>query len=107
MSLLVKYFVKNSKPLQKLQVSSLSQREKTRLVEIIILIYHQKLLNRFLDNLEEADKRLFLELLASQKSLETVEFLHSKIERIENLVELAILEVEQELIEDLEQLERL
>lgn len=107
MSLLVKHFVKNSKTLEKLQSSALAEQEKMKLAEIIVLIYHQKLLNRFLDNLEEEDRRMFLELLAGEKSLETVEFLHWKIEKIENLVEFALLEVEQELIADIEILERL
>lgn len=107
MSIIVKHFVKKSKTLESLQKSKLEETEKAKLAEIIVLIYHQKLLNRFLDNLNEDDKRILLEMLSQERSAESVDFLHEKIEKIESVVELALLETEDELALDLEELERL
>lgn len=106
MSILVKHFVKKSLAIEKLNSSTLSQVEKEKLTSVLVLIYHQKLLNRLLDYLEEEDKQNFLQLLAAEKSLETVEFLHQKIERLEDIVEVALIEIEQELLIELAELER-
>jgi len=104
MSLLVKHFVTNPKILVTIEALSLSPEEKDKLTEIATLVYHQKLLNKFLDHLAEEDKRTFVEKVLADPKEDSLNFLHEKIENIERVVEEAIFEIEEKLLEEIESL---
>ncbi len=105
MSILVKHFVTNPRVLINIGELSLEQAEKDRLTEIATLIYHQKLLNKFLDNLAEEDKKIFIEKVLTDPKEDSLNFLHEKIDGIERVVEEAIFEIEEKLLEDIKALE--
>ncbi len=104
MSKLVRHLVKNPKVLIEIQNLKISKQEKEKLTEMAILIYHQKLLNRILDYLEEQDKELFLELFFSGEDQTYLQFLHEKIMDLENIIEVAILEIEGQILTDIKEL---
>ncbi len=101
MSILVKHFVLEPKVLLTISELRLEKDEKEKLTEIALLVYHQKLLNKFLDKLAEADKRIFMEKLLSGPQEESIEFLHEKIVGIEKVVDEAIFEIETILLADI------
>ncbi len=101
MSRLVKHFVKNPKVLVKIETLDLTKGEKNKLTDLAILLYHQKLLNRLLDYLEEEDRKVFLELLVTAEEDRYLEFLHEKITNLEAVVEVAILQIEEQIEADL------
>lgn len=103
MSRLVKNLVKNPKVLVEIQSLELSKKEKEKLTELASLLYHQKLLNRVLDYLEEEDKKIFLEMLVSENDDKYLLFLHERIENLENIVEVAVLEIEEQISKDLKE----
>lgn len=104
MSLLVKHFVKEPKILVQITSLEISEAEKQKLTESIILLYHQQLLNKFLEKLDETSKKAFLELHLSASHEETISFLQEKIDGIENIVERAIEEIDNKIAQDLESL---
>lgn len=59
MSLLVKHFIGQPKLLLEVKDLGLEASEREELEGLITLLYHQKLLNRLLEYLEESDKRIF------------------------------------------------
>ncbi len=56
MSILVKHFIENPKAIVALEEFSLTKAEKEKLTQAVILLYHQKLLSKFLEKLEKTDK---------------------------------------------------
>ena len=80
MSVLVEHFVKEPKIFIEIEKFNLGKEESERLTQLVTLLYHQKLLNRFLDYLEEEDKKVFLELVVAGTNENYLEFLHQKIE---------------------------
>jgi hypothetical protein len=104
MSLLVKHFVARPKAIEALERLEVSSEEKQQLAEMITLIYHQKLLNRFLEALSEEDKRLFMETFLGSYQEKSFTFLREKIVNIESIVEIALAEIEQKILEDFEEL---
>jgi hypothetical protein len=102
LSALVKRYVKNPKVLLRIQNLDITPLEKEKLTEVIGLIYHQKLLNELLLRLDEESKRLFLEKHFSENQNEALSFLEEQIEDIEDVVEKALIEIEEKLLEDLE-----
>lgn len=105
MSILVKHFIVNPKAITKVFELSVSEEEKQKLTETIILLYHQKLLTVFLENLVENDKKLFLESLLTDSHEETISLLRNKIENIEKVVEESIYDLEEKLLKDFAQVE--
>ncbi len=101
MSILVKHFVTNPRVLMDIEGLSLDQEEKNKLTEIATLIYHQKLLNKFLDELIEEDKKIFIDKVLTDSKEDSLNFLYEKIENIEKVVEKAIFEIETKLLEDI------
>ena len=101
MSILVKHFVTNPRVLIDIEELSLQQEEKNKLTEIATLIYHQKLMNKFLDKLAEEDKKIFIEKVLANPKEDSLNFLHEKIENIEKVVEEAVFEIEEKLLEDI------
>lgn len=105
MSLLVKHFVKEPKILVKVHSLTITDEEKQKLTESIVLLYHQQLLNRFLDKLDEVGKKAFLDLHLSSSHEETIGFITQRIENIEAVVQEAIFEIDEKIVEDLQSLE--
>jgi len=101
MSLLVKHFVANPKVLFYINDLELSEEEKSKLIELTTLLYHQKLLNKFLDRLEQEDKKIFMEKILVESQESSLDFLHEKIEDIEKVVEEAIFEIEEKLMKEI------
>lgn len=101
MSRLVKHFVKQPKIYLEIDKLTLGVAERNKLTELVTLLYHQKLLNKFLEYLEEEDKKIFLELLVVGSDANYLEFLHQRIVNLEQVVEGAIIEIEQQIMEDL------
>ncbi len=104
MSLLVKHFVGRPKILLEIESLGLDDSGKKELENLITLLYHQKLLNCFLEYLAEEDKKIFMELVVSGTNEVYLEFLHQKIEKIEEIVESAVVEIEKQIVEHLESL---
>lgn len=104
MSVIVRHFVKEPKVLIHIESLDLSQAEKDHLQEMAILLYHQKLLNRFLEYLQEEDKKVFLEMVLNRLDENYLEFLHQRIENLEAVVSTAIVEIEQQILEDIDSL---
>lgn len=100
MSILVKHFVINPRAVSKVLELEVSQLEKQKLTEAVVLLYHQKLLTIFLENLVEADKKLFLELLLNNSQKETISLLREKIANIEQVVQDSIVELEEQILKD-------
>ncbi len=105
MSILVKNFVNSPKAVIAVNNLDLSESEKTKLTETIILLYHQKLLTIFLEKLIEEDRQLFLEALLSDSQTEAIALLRAKILDIEDVVEAAIIELEEQILNDFAQIE--
>lgn len=104
MSLLVSHFVGKPKILLEIEKLDFEEHEENRLTELVTLLYHQKLLNRFLDNLIEEDKKIFLELMMTNTNEVYLQFLHQKIANLEEIVSSAVDEVEKQIQQDLESL---
>lgn len=104
MSTLVKHFIKNPKIYLEIQKFELEQSEKNNLTDLVTLLYHQKLLNKFLEQLEEEDKKVFLELVLLSSDENYLEFLHQKIVNLEEVVVEAIGEIEEQILEDFREL---
>ncbi|HEY4694487.1 MAG TPA: hypothetical protein VIH52_00820 [Candidatus Nanoarchaeia archaeon] len=104
MSLLVKHFVAEPKAIIALQTLELSSEERQKLAEAITLLYHQKLLNRFLEVLSEVDRKIFMEAFLDGTQERSFEFLHEKINNIELVVEEALKEIEEQILADFEEL---
>ena|SRR3989344_261773 len=101
MSVLVEHFVKEPKIFIEIEKFNLGKEESERLTQLVTLLYHQKLLNRFLDYLEEEDKKVFLELVVAGTNENYLEFLHQKIGNLEEVVVSAITDIESQIMEDL------
>jgi len=102
MSILVKHFVNNPRIVLEIDKLSLSEEEKIRLTETIILLYHQKLLGKFLEYLEADDKKLLMHTLLQDSQSEAINLLREKIANIEEVVNDAIDELEEQILKDLE-----
>lgn len=105
MSLLVKHFIATPKAIEVLVNLNLNQNEKQELAETTLLIYHQQLLNKFLEILEQEDRKIFMDNLLSEDQEKAFEFLHEKIQGIEQVVEQAVAEIEEKLLNDFALLE--
>lgn len=101
MSILVRHFVKKPKIYLEIEKLDLDVAEKNNLTETVTLLYHQNLLNKLLEYLEETDKKIFLELLIVGGESNYLEFLRQKIHNLETIVEYAVSEIEDKLYEDL------
>ncbi len=106
MSKLVKHFIKEPKVLIRVRALDISDEESSRLVELVTLLYHQKLLNQFLEHLEEEDKKIFLELVIAETDGNYLEFLHQRISNLEEIVEKAMLEIDDQISQDLDEIEK-
>ena len=104
MSILVRHFIKEPKIFLEIEKLDVEKHEKSKLIEMVTLLYHQKLLNKVLEYLEEKDKQVFLELLLVGTGENYLEFLHQKIANLEEVVEEAIIVIEQQIMEDLKEL---
>lgn len=104
MSIIVRHFVKDPKAFTALGQLKLEESEKEKLTQVITLLYHQKLLNRFLEKLQEEDKRLLIESVMSENHDTTIAFLREKIEDIEQVVSESIIEIEDQVLSDLNEL---
>ena len=104
MSILVKHFIKEPKIFIEINKLKVEESEKVKLTEMVTLLYHQKLLNKVLEYLEEKDKQVFLELLIVGTGENYLEFLHQKITNLEEVVKEAIIVIEQQLMEDIKEL---
>lgn len=100
MSILVKHFVESPKAILALEEFTLTIEEKEKLIETVTLLYHQKLLSKFLEKLENTDKELFLEAFLSDSQEKSINFLRQKIANIETVVEEALLEIEEQILND-------
>lgn len=105
MSILVKNFVNNPKVIVAISNLDLSDQEKIKLTETVVLLYHQKLLTKFLEKLVEEDKKLFMEVLLGSSQTAAISFLREKIGGIEKVVEEAIFELEEQILVDFAQIE--
>ena len=105
MSILVKHFVNNPKVVLEINELPLSEEEKIKLTETVILLYHQNLLSKFLEKLEAEDKKLLLEKLLQDSQTEAITFLREKIMNIESVVSDAIVELEEQILNDLASVE--
>mgnify|MGYP001559135925 CR=1 FL=1 len=105
MSILVKNFVNNPRVVIAINNLELSEKEKIKLTETVVLLYHQKLLTLFLEKLVEEDKKLFIEALFGSSQIEAIRFLREKIDDIEKVVEVAIFELEEQILVDFVQIE--
>src|SRR3990167_1433599 len=104
MSILVRHFLKESKIFIEIENLGVEEGEKIKLTEMVTLLYHQKLLNKVLEYLEEKDKQVFLELLLVGTGENYLEFLHQKISNLEEIVKEAIIIIEQQIMEDIKEL---
>ncbi len=102
MSILVKHFVNNPRVVLVINKLTLTEDEKVKLTETVVLLYHQKLLSTFLDKLVEEDKRLFMDKLLQESQTDAINLLREKIINIEEVVSEAILELEEQILNDLE-----
>lgn len=100
MSFLVKHFVINPKAIIALEEFDLNEEEKIKLTDAVILLYHQKLLTKFLEKLEKTDKELFLESFMNEPQEKAISFLRERITDIEAVVEEAIAEIEEQILND-------
>lgn len=105
MSILVKHFIKEPKIYLEIEKLGLTSEEKFSLTQSVTLLYHQKLLNKLLEYLEEEDKKIFLELLIVGGEENYLEFLHQKIMNLEEIVKNAVEEIEKHLLKDFRSLE--
>ena len=104
MSILVRHFLKESKIFIEIEKLDVEEHEKNKLTEMVTLLYHQKLLNKVLEYLQEKDKQVFLELLVVGTGENYLEFLHQKIANLEEVVREAIVGIEEQIIEDFKEL---
>lgn len=103
MSILVKHFVNNPRVVLAINELTLTEEEKVKLTETVVLLYHQKLLSKFLEKLVEEDRRLLMDKLLQESQTEAISLLREKIINIEDVVNEAILELEEQILNDLEQ----
>lgn len=101
MSILVKHFVNNPRVVLAINDLTLSEEEKVKLTETVVLLYHQKLLSKFLEKLVEEDKRLLMEKLLQESATDVINLLREKIIDIEGVVNEAILELDDQILNDL------
>lgn len=103
MSILVKSFISNPRVVGTINELDISQTEKVKLTEAMVLLYHQKLLTKFLEKLVEEDRKLFMEQLLVGSQEKAIDFLREKIIDIEIVVEEAIFELEEQILADFAQ----
>ena len=106
MSILVKEFIKNPKAFVLLDSLELEKDEKAKAKDLLTMIYHQQLLNRLLEELSEENKQLFFEKHLTGEEGEAITFLRQKIEKIENVVEKALSEIDEKIIQDLDEVKK-
>ena len=80
---------------------TLSKGEKDELLELAHVHVHQTVMDAILSELNDADKKRFLELMAEGRDEKIWEHLNDKVERIEDRITIAAQSIKKEMREDI------
>src|SRR3989344_6088576 len=80
---------------------TLSKSEKDELLELAHVHVHQAVMDAILSELNDADKKRFLELMAEGRDEKIWEHLNNKVERIEDRITEAAHAIKKEMREDI------
>lgn len=106
MSILIETFFNKDNITVELENLNMEKREKEQILKIADELAEYKFLNAILEKLEEEDKELFLERMHGGTPEAVAEFLHERIEDIEEILKENALGLELEIIEDIQSLQR-
>lgn len=108
MKLFYQRFIKIDGLLEELDSLELSPDEKVHLTTLIDDSLYNLVLDQILSNLQTEDKKLFLKLIAEDKSHEKlVDFLQGKVDNIEAQLQKATEQLIKELHKDVKEVKRL
>ena len=102
---LQKHFYSNFVDLDSLETDldllTLSKSEKDELLELAHVHVHQTVMDAILNELNDADKKRFLELMAEGRDEKIWEHLNDKVEKIEDKITIAAQSIKKEMREDI------
>lgn len=105
-----KYFYSHLVDLESLEEElswlDLSKDEKKELVEIAHVTLHGIILDAILSELNEEDKRKFLTLVAHGEDEKIWEQLNAKVEKVEEKISTAALQIKKDLKEDITKIKK-
>ena len=81
----------------------MSEKEKSRLAELIDANLHNTIIEAVLSELSEEDKRVFLKHLSEEKHDKIWEHLNSKADHIEDKIKLAAEDLKKEIHKDIKE----
>ena len=84
-----------------LDLLTLSKSEKDELLELAHVHVHQTVMDAILNELNDADKKRFLELMAEGRDEKIWEHLNDKVEKIEDKITIAAQSIKKEMREDI------
>ena len=91
---------------EELSLLDLTKDEKKELVEIAHVTLHGTILDAILSELSEVDKRKFLTLVAHGNDEKIWEHLNTKVEKVEEKISAAALQIKKELKEDITKIKK-
>ena len=91
---------------EELSLLDLTKDEKKELVEIAHVTLHGTILDAILSELSEVDKRKFLTLVAHGNDEKISEHLNTKVEKVEEKISAAALQIKKELKEDITKIKK-
>ena len=106
MRMLSLFFLKKDNILLELEKLKMQQREKKKLVDVLDELVEYRLVNMIMSKLEKRDKELFIEQLYAGSAEIFIEFLREKIENCEQVLGQYSKELEAEILEDIESLQK-
>lgn len=106
MNILIETFFKKDNIIVELENLNMEKREKEKILKITDELAEYKFLNAILEKLEEEDKELFLARMHGGTPEAVAEFLHERIEGVEEILKENSRALELEIIEDIRSLER-
>ena len=87
-----------------LDLLTLSKSEKDELLELAHVHVHQTVMDAILNELNDYDKKRFLELMAEGRDEKIWEHLNDKVERIEDRITIAAQSIKKEMREDIKKI---
>ena len=106
MKKLQKHFYSNLIDLDSLEsdldLLTLSKSEKDELLELVHVHVHQTVMGAILNELNDGDKKRFLELMAEGRDEKIWEHLNNKVEKIEDKIKMAADQIKVEMKKDVE-----
>jgi len=106
MRMLSLLFFKKDNIILELEKLEMQKREKEKLVDILDELVEYRLVNMVMSKLEKRDKELFIEQLYNGSAEIFIEFLREKINDFEQVLAQYSKELEAEILEDIESLQK-